>query len=128
MPGQSPERITAAGGAGAGEAALTPGTPTAWSPADLADPHAAIDKPERVRRMFGAIARAYDLNNRVHSLGRDQAWRRAAVRAAGVRPGDVTLDIACGTGDLTALLARSPASRVIGLDFTPQGQDEPLGH
>lgn len=68
--------------------------------------------------MFAAIAHAYDLNNRLHSLGQDQRWRRFAVRQAGVKPGDVVLDVACGTGDLTEAFARSPASRVIGLDFT----------
>lgn len=68
--------------------------------------------------MFAAIARSYDLNNRLHSLGRDQAWRRFAVRAAGVRPGDHVLDVACGTGDLTQLFAATPAARVVGADFT----------
>lgn len=70
--------------------------------------------------MFAAIARSYDLNNRLHSLGRDRAWRRVAVAAAGVRPGDSVLDVACGTGDVTLALARTPAARVVGLDFTPQ--------
>jgi demethylmenaquinone methyltransferase/2-methoxy-6-polyprenyl-1,4-benzoquinol methylase len=69
--------------------------------------------------MFGAIAGRYDLNNRLHSFGRDQAWRRHAVRAACVRPGETVVDVACGTGDLTMALARSPAARVIGVDFTP---------
>ncbi len=91
----------------------------AWSEGDLAaNPHARSDKPERVRRMFAAIARSYDLNNRVHSLWRDQAWRRFAVRAAKVKPTDVVLDVACGTGDLSELFARAGAARVIGLDFT----------
>lgn len=71
--------------------------------------------------MFAAIAGRYDLNNRVHSLWRDQAWRRYAVRMAGVQPGDVVVDVACGTGDLTeAFAARSKAGRVIGVDFTPE--------
>lgn len=70
--------------------------------------------------MFAAIARSYDLNNRVHSLWRDQAWRRFAVRQAGVGPGEVVVDVACGTGDLSEAFARSPAQRVIGVDFTPQ--------
>jgi len=73
--------------------------------------------------MFGAIARRYDLNNRVHSLWRDQAWRRRAVKRAQVRPGDAALDVACGTGDLTQALARAGAGSVIGLDFTPQMLD-----
>lgn len=71
--------------------------------------------------MFAAIAGRYDLNNRVHSLWRDQAWRRFAVRAAAVKPGETVLDVACGTGDLTEAFAqRSPAAKVIGVDFTPE--------
>ncbi len=68
--------------------------------------------------MFGAIAPSYDLNNRLHSLWRDQAWRRRAVRTADVRQGDRVLDVACGTGDLTQAFARSHAATVTGLDFT----------
>lgn len=71
--------------------------------------------------MFAAIAGSYDLNNRVHSLWQDQAWRRAAVRAASLQRGDRVLDVACGTGDLTEVFAAaSETSEVIGLDFTPQ--------
>ncbi|MCC6579989.1 MAG: class I SAM-dependent methyltransferase [Phycisphaeraceae bacterium] len=90
----------------------------AWTQRDLADPHGAADKARRVEAMFAAIAPSYDLNNRVHSLWRDQAWRRAAVRAAAVRPGDLVLDVACGTGDLAIAFAHSPARRVVGVDFT----------
>ncbi len=70
--------------------------------------------------MFGAIARTYDLNNRLHSFGRDQAWRRAAVRLADVKPTDRVLDCACGTGDLTRAFADAGAKAVTGLDFTPE--------
>lgn len=68
--------------------------------------------------MFASIARCYDLNNRVHSLGRDQAWRREAVRLSGVRPGERVVDVACGTGDLTAAFAAAGPAGVIGIDFT----------
>lgn len=105
--------------AGAAASANAP----AWSARDLADPHAAADKDERVRRMFAAIARSYDLNNRVHSLWRDQAWRRTAVKAAGLRGGERVLDCACGTGDLTQWFARRGAGEVVGLDFTPEMLD-----
>ncbi|GJM20026.1 MAG: demethylmenaquinone methyltransferase [Phycisphaeraceae bacterium] len=98
----------------------TPAAP-AWTDTELADVHARTDKHERVRAMFGSIAGRYDLNNRVHSMWRDQAWRRHAVRAAGVQPGERVLDVACGTGDLTlAFAARSPAAEVVGVDFTPE--------
>ncbi len=91
---------------------------TVWSQDNLANPHAVADKAQRVRRMFAAIAPSYDLNNRLHSLGRDQAWRRAAVRMAEVKPTDVVLDVACGTGDLSLAFADAGAARVIGVDFT----------
>ncbi|MBX3403681.1 MAG: bifunctional demethylmenaquinone methyltransferase/2-methoxy-6-polyprenyl-1,4-benzoquinol methylase UbiE [Phycisphaeraceae bacterium] len=96
----------------------TPNEP-AWSQTQLAsDPHAAADKPERVRSMFAAIAPAYDLNNRLHSMWRDQAWRRFAVRKSGLKPGETVIDVACGTGDLSLAFARAGAGRVIGIDFT----------
>lgn len=93
-----------------------------WTSNDLAQsPHADAAKAEKVRAMFGDIAKRYDLNNRLHSFGRDQAWRRRAVHAADVRAGDSVLDMACGTGDLTLLLAQTTeAARVVGGDFTPE--------
>jgi demethylmenaquinone methyltransferase / 2-methoxy-6-polyprenyl-1,4-benzoquinol methylase len=101
-------------------ATTTTSTP-AWTPPDLAaNPHERTDKPQRVRAMFGAIARSYDLNNRLHSFGRDQSWRRFAVKQASVKPTDEVLDCACGTGDLTRLFAKSGARRVVGLDFTAE--------
>jgi len=94
-------------------------TAPAWSDDDLSrNPHAAADKARRVEAMFSAIARRYDLNNRLHSLWRDQAWRRAAVKMAGVKPSDAVVDVACGTGDLAIGFARAGASKVIGIDFT----------
>ncbi len=73
--------------------------------------------------MFAAIAGSYDLNNRLHSLWQDQAWRRRAVREAAVRPSDEVLDCACGTGDLTRLFAAAGAAKVVGLDFTREMLD-----
>ena len=68
--------------------------------------------------MFTSIARRYDLNNRLHSFGRDQSWRRKAVELAHVKPSDEVLDAACGTGDLSLLFAQMGARRVVGVDFT----------
>ena len=100
-----------------------PSAPTtpAWTDDDLsADPHANADKARRVEQMFASIAHAYDLNNRLHSMWRDQAWRRAAVKMAELKPTDVVLDVACGTGDLAMAFANSKVKpqRVIGMDFT----------
>ncbi len=95
-----------------------------WSAADLADdPHKAKDKGRRIQRMFGAIAHRYDLNNRLHSFGRDQAWRRRAVRLCRVRFTDDVLDAACGTGDLAEAFAAAGVSSVCGVDFTAEMLD-----
>ena len=92
----------------------------AWSAEDLArDPHQDSEKAGKVRSMFSAIAGKYDLNNRLHSFGRDQAWRRKAVQLAQPKSGDVVLDVACGTGDLTMAFASAGVRRVVGVDFTP---------
>jgi demethylmenaquinone methyltransferase/2-methoxy-6-polyprenyl-1,4-benzoquinol methylase len=70
--------------------------------------------------MFGAIAHRYDLNNRLHSFGCDQRWRRAAVAMAAPRESDAVVDVACGTGDLARLFADAGVGSVIGVDFTPE--------
>ncbi len=72
--------------------------------------------------MFGAIAPVYDRLNTVMTAGADGRWRRAAADAATLRPGDRALDVACGTGKLTALLAArvGPFGRAVGLDVTPE--------
>jgi len=105
----------------------------AWNDALLQNPHAVKDKQSRVREMFAAIAPSYDFNNRLHSLGQDQRWRRRAVKLANLKATDVVVDVACGTGDLTLaffealLLERLPVvrrlespgpARVLGIDFT----------
>lgn len=114
MPVSPSKHDAETGRAPSGGAEVAP----AWSAPDLADPHAMVDKPARVRRMFGAIAGSYDLNNRVHSMWQDQRWRKFAVRAAMVHPGDAVLDVACGTGDLTEAFAKTEAASVTGVDFT----------
>ena len=74
--------------------------------------------PDGVRSMFDRIAPVYDAMNRVMTVGLDQRWRRATVRAA-VKPGDRVLDAACGTGDL-AIIAAKQGARVTGLDFSSE--------
>src|SRR5689334_116738 len=73
----------------------------AWDETLLQNPHAVADKRARAQRMFAAISTSYDLNNRLHSLWMDQAWRRKAVKLAELKATDRVADVACGTGDLS---------------------------
>ena len=70
--------------------------------------------------MFDRIAGRYDLLNTILSAGLDGRWRRRAARAARLRAGGMALDVACGSGRLTSVLAAmaGPSGRVVGLDFS----------
>ena len=74
-------------------------------------------KTARVRAMFDSIAPRYDLVNRLITLGLDQHWRRLTVRALGLAPGSLVLDLACGTGALGDA-ARQAGYRVLGADMS----------
>jgi demethylmenaquinone methyltransferase / 2-methoxy-6-polyprenyl-1,4-benzoquinol methylase len=71
--------------------------------------------------MFDEIAEVYDRMNTLLTFGADQAWRRAAVDAAALEPGGSAIDVACGTGKLTAALAEQagPFGRVLAVDLSP---------
>lgn len=74
-------------------------------------------KTDAVRSMFDAIAPRYDLVNRMMTFGLDLRWRRQTVRALALPRGSRILDLACGTGDLLALLDRS-GFRPFGVDLS----------
>jgi demethylmenaquinone methyltransferase/2-methoxy-6-polyprenyl-1,4-benzoquinol methylase len=78
-------------------------------------------KPAYVRRMFGSIARRYDLANHVLSCGIDFYWRaQAADIVASWHPGKIA-DLATGTGDLALALQRKlPDADITGVDFLPE--------
>jgi demethylmenaquinone methyltransferase/2-methoxy-6-polyprenyl-1,4-benzoquinol methylase len=75
--------------------------------------------------MFDRIARRYDAVNTVLSAGTDGGWRRRAARETGLGAGGSAVDVACGSGKLTAELDKlaRPAGRVVGLDFSVQMLD-----
>jgi demethylmenaquinone methyltransferase / 2-methoxy-6-polyprenyl-1,4-benzoquinol methylase len=78
-------------------------------------------EPTRVRQMFGAIARRYDLANHTLSCGTDFYWRKCAANiVASWRPCKI-VDLATGTGDLAlALQKKLPDAEVTGVDFVPE--------
>jgi len=75
--------------------------------------------------MFAAISARYDRTNTVLSAGIHHLWRKRAVHAAQVQPGDSVLDCASGTGDLAIALKKAvgPTGRVVGTDFVPEMLD-----
>lgn len=79
--------------------------------------------PEKRRyyneRHFTEAAPRYDLATRAMSLGRDGAWKKTLLAALPDIPSPLCIDLACGTGDLTFLLAeRYPRGEIVGLDLT----------
>lgn len=64
------------------------------------------EKMRRVGAVFDSVADKYDVMNDVMSLGIHRWWKRYAVELSGVRKGQRVLDLAGGTGDLAARLAR----------------------
>lgn len=93
-------------------------------PSETDSPHRSrsgnpVPEP-RVASMFDSIAPVYDRMNTIMTAGLDGRWRRAAVRAARISFGGSALDVACGTGKLTAALASAvgPTGRVVGVDLS----------
>jgi demethylmenaquinone methyltransferase/2-methoxy-6-polyprenyl-1,4-benzoquinol methylase len=71
--------------------------------------------------MFDAIARRYDLLNRLISLGIDQSWRKQTVRSLALPAEGQVLDLATGTADLAILIAEThPEATVVGVDPSTQ--------
>lgn len=79
-----------------------------------------LDKREtRIRRMFGNIARRYDLLNHLLSLNIDRYWRRRATQLAPPPGNGPILDVCTGTGDLALAYDQAAKGRfpIIGSDF-----------
>jgi demethylmenaquinone methyltransferase/2-methoxy-6-polyprenyl-1,4-benzoquinol methylase len=64
------------------------------------------EKAARVRGVFDSVAGNYDRMNDLMSGGAHRLWKRFALSLANLRPGERALDVAGGTGDLAAGLAR----------------------
>jgi demethylmenaquinone methyltransferase/2-methoxy-6-polyprenyl-1,4-benzoquinol methylase len=71
------------------------------------------DKVNMVADVFHSVAAKYDVMNDLMSFGVHRLWKRFTIDCSGVRRGQTVLDLAGGTGDLTAKF-----SRLVG----PEGQ------
>jgi demethylmenaquinone methyltransferase/2-methoxy-6-polyprenyl-1,4-benzoquinol methylase len=64
------------------------------------------EKARRVRDVFDSVADRYDLMNDLMSGGAHRLWKQFALSLTGLARGAQALDVAGGTGDLAAGLAR----------------------
>jgi demethylmenaquinone methyltransferase/2-methoxy-6-polyprenyl-1,4-benzoquinol methylase len=80
------------------------------------------EKKARVRGVFDSVARRYDLMNDVMSLGLHRLWKRIAIAKSGLRAGQCALDVAAGSADLSALMARrvGPRGLVVVTDINAE--------
>jgi demethylmenaquinone methyltransferase/2-methoxy-6-polyprenyl-1,4-benzoquinol methylase len=69
------------------------------------------DKARRVRGVFDSVADRYDLMNDLMSAGTHRIWKRFTLALANLHAGQRALDVAGGTGDLAAGLARQVGER-----------------
>jgi demethylmenaquinone methyltransferase/2-methoxy-6-polyprenyl-1,4-benzoquinol methylase len=77
------------------------------------------EKKSRVHGVFDSVAPRYDVMNDVMSFGLHRLWKRFAIAQTGLRKGQAALDVAAGSGDLSALLARrvGATGRVVVTDI-----------
>jgi demethylmenaquinone methyltransferase / 2-methoxy-6-polyprenyl-1,4-benzoquinol methylase len=77
------------------------------------------DKQGLVAGVFHSVAAKYDLMNDLMSAGVHRIWKRFTIELSGVRPGHQVLDIAGGTGDLSAKFSKlvGPEGRVVLADI-----------
>ncbi len=69
------------------------------------------EKSRRVRGVFDSVAGRYDLMNDLMSAGMHRLWKQFTLSLANLRPGQRALDVAGGTGDLAAGLAKQVGDR-----------------
>lgn len=76
-------------------------------------------KVAMVADVFHSVAAKYDIMNDVMSMGIHRLWKRFTIDCSGVRPGQQVLDLAGGTGDITALFSKrvGPSGKVVLADI-----------
>ena len=77
------------------------------------------EKQRHVADVFHSVAQKYDVMNDLMSFGIHRLWKRFTIEMSGVRAGNRVLDLAGGTGDLTAKFSRivGPSGQVVLSDI-----------
>ena len=76
-------------------------------------------KSKLVGEVFHSVASRYDIMNDVMSFGAHRLWKRFAVSQSGVKEGHTVLDVAAGSGDLSAKFSKraGPSGKVLVSDI-----------
>jgi demethylmenaquinone methyltransferase/2-methoxy-6-polyprenyl-1,4-benzoquinol methylase len=69
------------------------------------------DKARRVRGVFDSVAGNYDVMNDLMSGGLHRLWKQFTLSQTHLRPGQKALDVAGGTGDIAAGMAKQVGNR-----------------
>ncbi len=75
-----------------------------------------------VKKIFDGIASKYDFLNDLLSFGLHRTWKKKLLSKLDPLPGEKWLDLCCGTGDMSFLLAKyvGPTGTIFGLDSANQ--------
>lgn len=78
-----------------------------------------MKNPEKIKTMFDNIALKYDFMNNIISFGLHKLIKKCAVKKLDITPESKAVDLCCGTGDISKLLANNFCIKeVIGVDFS----------
>ncbi len=76
------------------------------------------EKQKKVNQVFDSVATRYDLMNDLMSAGLHRLWKDEAIRILSPQNNEVILDLAGGSGDLSArILKQAPQAKVILSDI-----------
>ena len=80
------------------------------------------ERSQEIQGIFDNISSNYDRLNDWFSLGQHRIWKLMSVKWIEPQLGNSCIDLCCGSGDLTRLLAQRVGSqgKVYGVDFSPQ--------
>ena len=75
-----------------------------------------------IKEMFNSISSRYDLLNDIFSFGLHRLWKKQLLDILNPISGEKWIDICCGTGDMTILLAKymKSSKNITGIDSASQ--------